>query len=57
MRLITLGRTGMIVEQSGPVISFYGSYVDRMRFQNEDLAELWFDTLVNLIDAIPDFKL
>ncbi|WGI18545.1 hypothetical protein [Latilactobacillus sakei] len=57
MKLITLGRTGMIVEQSGPVISFYGSYEDRMKFQNEALAEIWFDTLVNLIDAIPDFKL
>lgn len=57
MWTVSLGRTGIVAELSGSQIRFYGNYVDQIYFKNEKLAAVWFETMVDLTRALPDFTL
>lgn len=57
MWTVSLGRTGIVAELSGSQIRFYGNYVDQIYFKNEKLAAVWFETMVDLVETLPEFTL
>ena len=57
MTVIEIEQLGIFVELQEMTINIEGTENFRLEFQNEILAGIWFQTLLDLMETLPEFTL
>ncbi len=57
MQVIEIEELGLFVELENSTINIVGTEIFRIEFQNEMLADIWFQTLLDLVETLPEFTL
>lgn len=55
MTVIEIEQLGLFIELQKSIISIEGTENFRLEFQNEILASVWFQTLLDLVETLPEF--
>lgn len=57
MTVLEIKQLGLFVELEKSTINIEGTEIFRIEFQNEMLAGIWFQTLLDLVETLPEFTL
>ncbi|WP_208422083.1 hypothetical protein [Latilactobacillus fragifolii] len=57
MIVLELEQLGIFVELENSTINIVGTEHFSLEFQNEILAGIWFQTLLDLVETLPEFTL
>ncbi|WP_413481254.1 hypothetical protein [Latilactobacillus sakei] len=57
MTVLEIKQIGLFVELENSTINIVGTEHFTLEFQNEILAGIWFQTLLDLIETLPEFTL
>lgn len=57
MTVIEIEQLGVFVELENSTINIEGKQNFSLEFQNEILASVWFQTLLDLVETLPEFTL
>ncbi|WP_373711822.1 MULTISPECIES: hypothetical protein [Jeotgalibaca] len=57
MQAIEIEELGIFVELENSTINIVGTEHFGLEFQNEILAGIWFQTLLDLVETLPEFTL
>lgn len=57
MTVIEIERLGIFVELENSTINIEGTENFKLEFQNEILAGVWFQTLLDLVETLPEFTI
>ena len=57
MAVIEIEQLGIFIELQNSIINIEGAENFRLEFQNEILAGIWFQTLLDLVETLPEFTL
>ncbi|WP_186738734.1 hypothetical protein [Latilactobacillus curvatus] len=57
MQAIEIEQLGLFVELEKSTINIVGTEHFGLEFQNEILAGIWFQTLLDLVETLPEFTL
>ncbi|BCX31343.1 hypothetical protein KME73_06170 [Latilactobacillus curvatus] len=57
MQVIEIEELGLFVELEKSTINIVGTEHFGLEFQNEILAGIWFQTLLDLVETLPEFTL
>lgn len=57
MQVIEIEQLGLFVELENSTINIEGTEHFSLEFQNEILAGIWFQTLLDLVETLPEFTL
>ncbi|GED82638.1 hypothetical protein [Latilactobacillus phage TMW 1.706 P1] len=57
MQVIGIEELGLFVELENSTINIVGTEHFGLEFQNEILAGIWFQTLLDLVETLPEFTL
>lgn len=57
MTVLEIKQIGLFVELENSNINIVGTEYFTLEFQNEILAGIWFQTLLDLIETLPEFTL
>ena len=57
MQVIEIEELGLFVELENSTINIVGTEHFSLEFQNEILAGIWFQTLLDLVETLPEFTL
>lgn len=57
MTVLEIKQLGLFVEIENSTINIEGTEHFSLEFQNEILAGIWFQTLLDLIETLPEFTL
>ncbi|WBY48087.1 hypothetical protein PGA57_05255 [Latilactobacillus curvatus] len=57
MQAIEIEELGLFVELEKSTINIVGTEHFSLEFQNEILAGIWFQTLLDLVETLPEFTL
>lgn len=57
MQVIEIEQLGLFVELEKSTINIEGTEHFGLEFQNEILAGIWFQTLLDLVETLPEFTL
>ncbi|MDG2985983.1 hypothetical protein [Latilactobacillus curvatus] len=57
MQAIEIEELGLFVELEKSTINIVGTEHFGLEFQNEILAGIWFQTLLDLVETLPEFTL
>ncbi|WIE01473.1 hypothetical protein QN289_03705 [Latilactobacillus curvatus] len=55
MQAIEIEELGVFIELENSTINIEGTKHFRLIFQNELLAGIWFQTLLDLVETLPEF--
>ncbi|MSD82912.1 hypothetical protein GKC32_00780 [Lactobacillus curvatus] len=55
MTVLEIKQLGAFVELKNSVINIEGNQNIKLKFQNEILAGIWFESLLNLVETLPEF--
>lgn len=57
MQVIEIEELGLFVELENTTINIEGTEHFTLEFQSEILAGIWFQTLLDLVETLPEFTL
>lgn len=57
MQAIEIEELGVFIELENSTINIVGTEHFGLEFQNEILAGIWFQTLLDLVETLPEFTL
>lgn len=57
MQVIEIEELGIFIELENSTIDIEGTKHFSLEFQNEILAGIWFQTLLDLVETLPEFTL
>lgn len=57
MQVIEIEQLGVFIELKNSVINIEGTKHFNLEFQSEILAGIWFQTLLDLVETLPEFTL
>lgn len=57
MTVLEIKQLGLFVELENSTINIVGTEHFGLEFQNEILAGVWFQTLLDLVETLPEFTL
>ena len=57
MTVLEIKQLGLFVELEKSTINIVGTERFSLEFQNEILAGIWFQTLLDLVETLPEFTL
>lgn len=57
MTVLEIEQLGIFVELENSTINIEGTERFSLEFQNEILAGVWFQTLLDLVETLPEFTL
>ena len=57
MTVLEIEQLGIFVELENSTINIVGTERFSLEFQNEILAGIWFQTLLDLVETLPEFTL
>ncbi|MBZ1504064.1 hypothetical protein JYG89_01270 [Latilactobacillus curvatus] len=57
MTVLEIKQLGLFVELEKSTINIVGTEHFGLEFQNEILAGIWFQTLLDLVETLPEFTL
>lgn len=57
MQAIEIEELGLFIELENSTINIEGTERFSLEFQNEILAGIWFQTLLDLVETLPEFTL
>mgnify|MGYP000974777018 FL=1 len=57
MQVIEIEELGLFVELENSTINIVGTEHFGLEFQNEILAGIWFQTLLDLVETLPEFTI
>ncbi|WP_259770358.1 hypothetical protein [Latilactobacillus curvatus] len=57
MQVIEIEELGLFVELENSTINIVGTEYFTLEFQTEILAGIWFQTLLDLVETLPEFTL
>lgn len=57
MTVIEIEQLGIFIELQNSIINIEGTENFRLEFQNEILAGIWFQTLLDLVETLPEFTI
>lgn len=57
MTVIEIEQLGIFIELQETTINIERTEIFRIEFQNEMLADIWFQTLLDLVETLPEFTI
>lgn len=57
MQVIEIEELGVFIELENSTINIEGTEHFTLEFQNEMLADIWFQTLLDLVETLPEFTI
>lgn len=55
MTVLEIKQLGLFVELKNSVINIEGNQNIKLKFQNEILADIWFESLLDLVETLSEF--